>query len=53
MSEQEREDGIVEIELANSEVLAQGLATGQRIVLAKGGVQLTVERDARGQCQQA
>ena len=51
MSEQEREDGIVEIELANSEVLAQGLATGQRIVLAKGGVQLTVERDARGQCK--
>jgi ABC-type transporter MlaC component len=41
----------VEVELANSEVLAQGLATDQRIVLTKGGVQLTVERDARGRCK--
>ena len=41
----------VELELANSEVLAQNLATDQRIVLTKGSVQLSVERDARGQCK--
>ncbi len=41
----------VELEMANSEVLAQNLATDQRILLTKGSVQLSVERDARGQCK--
>ncbi len=41
----------VELEMANSEVLAQNLATDQRIVLTKGSVQLSVERDARGHCK--
>lgn len=41
----------VEWELADSEVLGQGLATDQKIVLTKGAVQLVVERDARGQCK--
>jgi len=41
----------VELELADSEVLAQSLATDQRIVLTKGSIQLVVERDARGRCK--
>ena len=54
MPQQERakdEVRTVELELANSEVLAQNLATDQQIVLTKGAVQLSVERDARGQCK--
>lgn len=41
----------VELELADSEVLAQGLAAEKKIVLTKGAVQITVERDADGQCK--
>ena len=41
----------VELELADSQVLAQGLATDQKIVLTKGSTQITVERDARGRCK--
>lgn len=41
----------VELELAESQVLAQGLATDQKIVLTKGSTQITVERDARGRCR--
>ncbi len=41
----------VELELAGSEVLAQGLATDQRIALTKGDMQIVVERDARGRCK--
>jgi ABC-type transporter MlaC component len=41
----------VELELADSQVLAQGLATNQKIVLTKGSTQITVQRDARGRCK--
>ncbi|HSW02866.1 MAG TPA: hypothetical protein VLI39_22080 [Sedimentisphaerales bacterium] len=41
----------VELELAGSEVLAQGLATDQKMVLTKGSMQIVVERDARGRCK--
>ena len=41
----------VEVELADSEVLAQSLATSQQIVLNKGDIRLVVERDARGRCK--
>jgi len=41
----------VELEMANSEVLAQGLTTDQKIVLTKGSIRLVVERDARGRCK--
>lgn len=41
----------VEIELAESEALAQNLATGQQIVLTKGSIRIVVERDARGRCK--
>ncbi len=44
-------DQSIELELPDSEVLAQSLATDQKMVLTKGGVQLTVERDARGRCK--
>ncbi|OHB68964.1 MAG: hypothetical protein A2Y77_18105 [Planctomycetes bacterium RBG_13_62_9] len=47
------EEGVqnVEIELAESEILAQSLAVNQQIVLTKGDIRLTVERDARGRCK--
>jgi len=41
----------VEVELADSQVLAQGLATDQKVVLTKGPVQIVVQRDARGRCK--
>ena len=41
----------VEVELAESEVLAQSLATNQQIVLIKGDIKIVVERDARGRCK--
>ncbi len=41
----------VEVELADSEVLAQSLATNQQIVLNKGDIKIVVERDARGRCK--
>ena len=40
----------VEIALAESEVLAQSMATDKEIVLTKGNVQLRVRRDERGRC---
>jgi ABC-type transporter MlaC component len=47
------EEGVqnVEMELAESEVLAQQLVTDQRIVLTKGDIKIVVERDARGRCK--
>ncbi|MCL5282196.1 MAG: DUF1257 domain-containing protein [Planctomycetes bacterium] len=41
----------VEVELTESEVLAQSLATNQQIVLNKGDIKIVVERDARGRCK--
>jgi len=40
----------VEVELANSEVLAENLATGKEIVLTKADLQIRVGRDERGRC---
>ena len=45
------ESQTVELELADSEVLAQSLATDQQVVVTKGSMQIAVERDARGQCK--
>jgi ABC-type transporter MlaC component len=49
----ETQEGVenVEVELAESEVLAQSLATNQQIVLTKGDIKIVVERDARGRCK--
>jgi hypothetical protein len=49
----EVEDGVqsVEVELAESEVLAQNLATDRQLVLTKGDIRIVVERDARGRCK--
>lgn len=41
----------VELELAESEALAQNLATGQQIILTKGDIRIVIERDARGHCK--
>ncbi len=40
----------VEVELSESEVLAESMATDQQIVLTKGTIQLCVKRDERGRC---
>jgi hypothetical protein len=47
---QETEEN-VELELSDSEVLAEQLATDQTLVLTKGSVKITVGRDARGRCK--
>ena len=41
----------VEVEVAESEIVAQNLAVNQQIVLTKGDIRLTLERDARGRCK--
>lgn len=41
----------VEVELANSEVLAQNLAAGKEVVLTKGDIEIRVGRDERGRCK--
>ncbi|UCG47804.1 MAG: DUF1257 domain-containing protein [Phycisphaerales bacterium] len=40
----------VQVELAESEILAQSMVTGQEIVLVKGDIELRVRRDERGRC---
>ena len=49
-AEQANVEQQVEIALAESEVLAQSMATDKEIVLTKGNVQLRVRRDERGRC---
>jgi ABC-type transporter MlaC component len=48
---EENVQNAVEIDLADSEVLAQNLATNQQIVLTKGSIRIVVERDVRGRCK--
>ncbi len=40
----------VEVELAESEVLAQSMARDKEIVLTRGEIELRVRRDERGRC---
>lgn len=40
----------IEIELADSEVLAENMATDKEIVLTRGDIELRVRRDERGRC---
>ena len=40
----------VELELSDSKVLAESMATDQEIVLTKGTIELRVKRDERGRC---
>jgi hypothetical protein len=49
--EVEEEEQNVEIDMANSEVLAEQLSTDQTMILTKGTVKITVGRDARGHCK--
>lgn len=41
----------VEVELADSEVLAKDIAREKEIVLTKGDIELRVSRDERGRCK--
>jgi hypothetical protein len=41
----------VEVEVANSEVLAQNMAIDKEMVLTKGDIELRVSKDERGQCK--
>ena len=55
VKEMEQENAVdveqqVEIELANSEVLAENMATNKEIVLVKDDIELRVRRDERGRC---
>lgn len=49
--EAEEAEQNVEIDMANSEVLAEQLSTDQTMILTKGSVKITVGRDARGRCK--
>jgi ABC-type transporter MlaC component len=40
----------VEVELSDSKVLMESMATDQEIVLTKGDIELRVKRDERGRC---
>jgi len=40
----------VEVELSDSKVLTESMATDQEIVLTKGDIELRVKRDQRGRC---
>ncbi len=40
----------VEVELSESQVLAQSMATGKEIVLMRDNLEIRVSRDARGRC---
>jgi ABC-type transporter MlaC component len=40
----------VEVELSDSKVLMESMATDQEIVLTKGAIELRVKRDERGRC---
>jgi rRNA-processing protein FCF1 len=47
---QEVAEQSVEVELSESEILKEGIATDQEIVLHKGDIELRVKRDERGRC---
>jgi hypothetical protein len=49
--QEENADQKVEIELADSEVLAKNIAAEKEIVLTKGDIELRVSRDERGRCK--
>ncbi len=50
IKQQQAVEQSVEIELSNSEVLAQNLASGKEVVVAKGDIEIKVGRDERGRC---
>jgi len=49
--QQETAEEQVEVELEDSQVLAENVASGKELVLTKDGITLRVTRDARGQCK--
>ena len=48
--EQQKAEQAVELELPESQVLSEQMATDQQIVVTKGSVQIIVKRDERGRC---
>ena len=50
-AEKEKAAEAVEVELADSEILAKDLAREKEIVLTKGDIELRVTRDERGRCK--
>jgi len=48
--EQQTNEQQVEVELEDSQVLAENVASGKELVLTKDGITLKVTRDARGRC---
>jgi hypothetical protein len=51
LHQEEKGEQTVEIELADSNVLAKDLAREKEIVLTKGDIELRVSRDERGRCK--
>jgi hypothetical protein len=49
--EQDTSEQVVEVELEDSQVLAESVASGKELVFTKDGITLRVTRDARGQCK--
>jgi hypothetical protein len=45
---QEAKTNVVEVEIEDSQILAQALARGKEIVLTKEGIELKISRDDRG-----
>ena len=50
LKQQQKVEDSVEIELTNSEVLSENIASGKEVVLMKGDVEIRVGRDERGRC---
>ena len=49
--EQQTTEQQVEVELEDSQVLAESVASGKKLVLTKDGITLKVTHDARGRCK--
>ena len=48
--EEQKAEQAVELELPESQILSEQVATDQQIVVTKGSVQIIVKRDERGRC---
>ncbi len=51
LKQQQGVEESVEVEVANSEVVAQNMAMDKEIVLVKGDIELRVSKDERGRCK--
>lgn len=51
LKQQQAVEESVEVEVSNSEVVAQNMAIDKEIVLVKGDIELRVSKDERGRCR--